>query len=170
MATSSGPPVCWTVPWLMSCQLMRSCTMLMRRSGEANSSALARLCRNSANIAPSALKPVVFTLAMLLATTSSSRCSAVCRDRPMRSAFSIDLNSPCDGGPPSQAAIPSIERRSPKRSLGWGVAEPVPKPENSYDIKMLHKICEAAASAGLAFCRVQPGKNYRLGGFRERIH
>ena len=74
----------------MSCQVARSCTKLSAPVA-AGELVVARApgIRNSSNSAPSALKPVVLRLAILLATTSSSRCSAICRDSPMRSAFSI---------------------------------------------------------------------------------
>jgi hypothetical protein len=47
--------------------------------------------RNSSKIEPAALKPAVFILATLFATTSSSRESATCRDKPTSSVLSILL-------------------------------------------------------------------------------
>ena len=84
----------------------------------------------SANTEPSALKPVVFRLAMLLATTSSSRCSAICRDSPMRRVFSI-------GRLPSRA---TSARRPPRRHRRR-VSRGSPKP------RLAGSLCRARARA-----------------------
>src|SRR6476660_4061011 len=122
MATSSGPPVRWIVPWLMLCQLMLSRTG--RRPGDAGS-VLGR--RKAEKIALSDLKPAVLTLATLLAITSSSRCSAVCRDRLMMRLFSIDSDSP-GRRPPALPGRAAVERADalPSEPLGRCGAELVP--------------------------------------------
>ena len=130
----------------------------MRRSGAANCSELARFCRNSANTAPSALKPVVFTLAILLATMSSSRCSAVCRDRPMRRAFSIDVTPLTTGCPPRPPFRRSIGC-SPKRPLGQGVAEPVPTRQNSVNINGLSQRRAIRRRQDWPFAGAHPAKS-----------
>src|SRR6185437_4110288 len=73
--------------------------------------------RYSSNSDVSALKPDVLTFAMLLATTSSCRSRIVCRESPMRSAFSIDgspLNHPQAEALPGLFADLANRQRSPK--------------------------------------------------------
>ena len=75
-----------------------------RRSLRRKLSSCAGELRYSSNSDRSALKPLVLTLATLLAMTSICRSSVICRDSPTRSVFSI-------GGSPLRsiraAALPS---------------------------------------------------------------
>jgi hypothetical protein len=85
------------------------------RSARRKASALAPGMRYSTKRDWRALKPLVETFAMLLAMTSSSRPSAIWRDRPMRSAFSME-RSRCSGltGRP----FPRRALDAPQRGLG----------------------------------------------------
>jgi hypothetical protein len=103
MATSSGLPVCSIGPDLVSSGVPASITYDSRRSGRGKVSALATGMRYSRKREARALKPLVVTFAMLLAMTSSSRPSATWRDRPMRSAFSMNASRCC----PRRAHIPA---------------------------------------------------------------
>jgi hypothetical protein len=118
---------------------------------------------NSENAALSSLKPVVSMLAMLLATTSSSRLSAICRDKPMRSAFSIGTLSP----------FSRARRRRPASPLVHAAASPkLPAEVEVQKLCQWVKLCRnghlgekmmAVKRAETATARRQPGKFFRPG-------
>ena len=152
-----------SAPWLMSCQVARSCTKLTRRSAPREAAArCAPACRYSSNTAPSALKPVVLMLAMLLATTSSSRRSAICRDSPMRSAFSIASAplEPAAAAPSRGRTAPKARRRAlPSRRLAGDIAARRAKSENRVDIRCLDEIAGGVPGGKNGhFGRLDPAK------------
>ncbi len=78
---------------------------------------------------------------MLLATTSSSRCSAICRDSPIRRAFSIGCAPLSDAArPPEAKPVGPHAASSPKPRRRQRLAEPVPTRKMSIQINGLAKM------------------------------
>src|SRR5260370_40741381 len=103
MATASGLAVCWIGPWPRLRYAVRSMTKCTGASGGAKSVSCATVLRNSPNTEEVALKPAVFRLAMLFATTSIWRSSVTCRDIVTRRVLSTAQFPLSDGDPRSQA-------------------------------------------------------------------